>query len=85
MRPHVAEKKLSSVFADAARWEAVLLMDEADVFIEERMKGDLERNAFVAVLLRCLEYYDGMYAWNITSLHYNSLNGFTDLFQASSF
>ena len=36
------------------------MMDEADVFVEERMKGDLERNALVSVLLRCLEYYDGM-------------------------
>lgn len=34
-------------------------MDEADVFVEERLKGDLSRNALVSVLLRCLEYYDG--------------------------
>ena len=39
-----AEKSLTPVFADAARWEAVLLMDEADVFVEERTKGDLQRN-----------------------------------------
>ena len=54
-----AEKSLTPVFADAARWEAVLLMDEADVFVEERTKGDLQRNALVSVLLRCLEYYKG--------------------------
>jgi ATPase family associated with various cellular activities (AAA) len=56
---HDAEKALIPVFADAARWGAVLLMDEADVFVEERTKGDLKRNALVSVLLRCLEYYKG--------------------------
>lgn len=56
-----AEKSLTPVFADAARWGAVLLMDEADVFVEERTKGALERNALVSVLLRCLEYYKGMF------------------------
>lgn len=56
----VAERNLTDVFVDAARWEAVLLMDEADVFVEERVKSDLSRNALVSVLLRCLEYYQGM-------------------------
>ncbi|KAF9699918.1 hypothetical protein EKO04_002676 [Ascochyta lentis] len=55
-----AERNLTDFFVDAARWEAVLLMDEADVFVEERLKGDLSRNALVSVLLRCLEYYDGI-------------------------
>ena len=54
-----AEKNLTEVFVDAARWEAVLLMDEADVFVEERIKGELQRNALVSVLLRCLEYFSG--------------------------
>jgi hypothetical protein len=53
------ERNLTNVFADAARWGAVLLMDEADVFIEVRNLGDLKRNALVSVLLRCLEYYEG--------------------------
>lgn len=47
------------MFADAARWGAVLFIDEADVFVEERTKFDLKRNAMVSVFLRCLEYYDG--------------------------
>ncbi|KAF3035289.1 hypothetical protein E8E12_001623 [Didymella heteroderae] len=55
-----AERSLTPVLAEAARWEAVLLMDEADVFVEERTKGDMERNAMVSVLLRCLEYYKGI-------------------------
>ncbi|KAF2121017.1 P-loop containing nucleoside triphosphate hydrolase protein [Lophiotrema nucula] len=57
---HEAERKLTDIFGDAARWEAVLLMDEADVFVEVRQKGELGRNALVAVLLRCLEYYEGI-------------------------
>lgn len=54
-----AERRLSDTFNDAARWDAVLLMDEADVFIEMRGPADLGRNALVSVLLRCLEYYEG--------------------------
>ena len=54
-----AEKSLTPVLAEATRWEAVLLMDEADVFVEERTRGDMQRNAMVSVLLRCLEYYRG--------------------------
>jgi hypothetical protein len=54
-----AERNLTDVFVDAARWEAVLLMDEADVFAEERNKGEFERNALISVLLRCLEYFSG--------------------------
>ncbi len=35
--------------------------DEADVFLEERRgANDLQRNALVAVLLRVLEYYEGI-------------------------
>ena len=34
-------------------------MDEADVFVEERNKGELERNALVSLLLGCLEYFSG--------------------------
>lgn len=59
-KPYEAEQNLTDVFLDASRWQAVLLMDEADVFVEERIKGDLDRNALVSVLLRCLEYYNGI-------------------------
>lgn len=56
-----AEEKLASIFRDAQRWEAVLLVDEADVFLEARTQTDNpNRNALVSVLLRCLEYYEGI-------------------------
>lgn len=36
------------------------MLDESDVFLEERTKMDLQRNALVSVFLRALEYYDGI-------------------------
>jgi len=56
-----AEARLGRILANATRWRAVLLVDEADVFLEERARNDdANRNALVSVLLRCLEYYEGI-------------------------
>ncbi|EED20799.1 26S protease regulatory subunit, putative [Talaromyces stipitatus ATCC 10500] len=56
-----AERNLDQMFYLAGKWEAVLLVDEADVFLEARTTGsDPNRNALVSVLLRVLEYYDGI-------------------------
>jgi SpoVK/Ycf46/Vps4 family AAA+-type ATPase len=41
----------------APLWEAVLLLDEAYVFLEARSLHELERNATVGVFLRLLEYH----------------------------
>ncbi|KAK4670281.1 uncharacterized protein QC763_210320 [Podospora pseudopauciseta] len=44
-------------------WKAILLIDEADVFLESRQVDghvSLERNALVAVFLRQLEYFQGI-------------------------
>ena len=57
--PYEAEERLYEIFTLAQRWQAILLMDEADVFVEARNQSDISRNALVAVLLRCLEYYEG--------------------------
>lgn len=38
----------------------VVLLDESEVFLEERSQADLQRNALVSVFLRALEYYDGI-------------------------
>jgi hypothetical protein len=45
-----------------SRLLADVTSDEADVFLEARGRGenDLRRNAMVSVLLRVLEYYDGI-------------------------
>jgi SpoVK/Ycf46/Vps4 family AAA+-type ATPase len=58
-----AEARLDRYLANAARWRAVLLVDEADVFLEDRSiqsANSSNRNALVSVLLRCLEYYQGI-------------------------
>ncbi len=37
----------------------VVLIDEADIFLEERSSTEIQRNALVCVMLRLLEYYSG--------------------------
>ncbi|KAH9834771.1 P-loop containing nucleoside triphosphate hydrolase protein [Rhodofomes roseus] len=39
---------------------AIVLIDEADVFLEQRSMRDIARNAMVAVFLRHVEYYRGI-------------------------
>ena len=53
------ETELKTVLARATRWGAILLIDEADVFIHER-GNDINQNAVVGVFLRVLEYYQGI-------------------------
>lgn len=53
------ESALQDVLELAAKWNAVLLLDEADIFLEARTKHDIHRNAVVSVFLRLLEYYAG--------------------------
>lgn len=54
------EKYLESVLHLGRVWDCVVLLDEADVFLEERSRDDLARNALVSVFLRILEYYQGI-------------------------
>jgi len=53
------EGELLKVFARSARWGAILLLDEADVYVSKR-GTDLQQNAIVGVFLRTLEYYRGV-------------------------
>ncbi|GAA1855529.1 AAA family ATPase [Brevibacterium marinum] len=57
--PEAVRKNLEIIFDRAKRWNAVLLLDEADVFVLERGL-DLTQNAIVAEFLRTLEYFDGL-------------------------
>ncbi|KAI0197182.1 putative AAA family ATPase [Xylaria flabelliformis] len=54
------EKRLGEILDLAYRWNAVLLLDESDVFLEQRTSDNLERNQLVSVFLRMLEYYRGI-------------------------
>jgi len=54
------EGQLSDIFQIASHWNAILLLDEADVYLERRSSQDLCRNSLVAVFLRKLEYLNGI-------------------------
>ncbi|KAF9639964.1 hypothetical protein BFW01_g11770 [Lasiodiplodia theobromae] len=54
------EKNLEKFFELARKWNCVLLLDEADVFLSARTKGDIQQNILVSVFLRVLEYYSGI-------------------------
>jgi hypothetical protein len=58
--PDKVEQYLRLAFELGTRWNCVLLLDEADVFLEERTLADLQRNSLVSVFLRMLEYYEGI-------------------------
>lgn len=54
------EKYLESVLYLGKIWGCVVLLDEADIFLEQRSLNDMARNALVSVFLRVLEYYEGI-------------------------
>ncbi|RGB42235.1 P-loop containing nucleoside triphosphate hydrolase protein, partial [Rhizophagus diaphanus] len=54
------ERKLSEILEVASVWNAVILIDEADIFLERRSEHDIQRNALVSVFLRLLEYHQGI-------------------------
>ena len=57
--PRKVESNLQDILEMCSRWNAVLLLDEADVFLEQRSLHELERNKLVSIFLRVLEYYEG--------------------------
>lgn len=71
------DKKLTSIMDMTSTWGAVLLIDEADVFLEQRALHDIHRNAMVSVFLRVLEYYAG-----ILFLTTNRVSTFDDAFKS---
>ena len=75
--PDKVEQYLQLVFQLGRRWNCVLLLDEADVFLEERTLTDLQRNSLVSVFLRMLEYYEG-----ILILTSNRVGTFDDAFRS---
>jgi hypothetical protein len=56
------EDDLRKIFRLAEAWDVVLLLDEADAFLERRTSDSkhLKRNKRVAVFLRVLEYFRGI-------------------------
>lgn len=60
-RSYIFEFYLRRLLQYATAWGAVVLLDEADTFLEARAHGgDAERNALVAIFLKELEYFSGV-------------------------
>jgi SpoVK/Ycf46/Vps4 family AAA+-type ATPase len=53
------EKTLKDTLTRAQRWGAIMLIDEADVYIKRR-DDNIAANAVVGVFLRVLEYFNGL-------------------------
>jgi adenylate kinase family enzyme len=58
--PKELEETLSLTLHLCARWDCLCLIDEADIFLEQRSGSDVLRNALVCVMLRQLEYHNGV-------------------------
>ncbi|KAM7185678.1 Fidgetin-like protein 1 [Naviculisporaceae sp. PSN 640] len=76
-KPEAVEQYLNTVLYLGKKWNCVLLLDEADVFLEQRSLSDLDRNSLVSVFLRTLEYYDG-----VLILTSNRVSTFDDAFKS---
>jgi len=48
LNPASLETELSKILEMVTKWNAILLLDEADVFLEQRSPNDLERNKLVS-------------------------------------
>ncbi|KAI0453612.1 P-loop containing nucleoside triphosphate hydrolase protein [Xylaria acuta] len=57
--PDAVEKALEHALGLCRMWNAMLLLDEADVFLGARTPDSIARNELVAIFLRMLEYYQG--------------------------
>ncbi|KAG9200065.1 hypothetical protein G6514_007662 [Epicoccum nigrum] len=75
--PELLEKSLLQYFRRANDWDAIVLLDEADVYLEKRSKNDLQRNSIVSVFLRALDYFQG-----ILFLTTNRINQFDEAFKS---
>lgn len=58
--PKSVDENLTKILELSHRWNAVLLLDEADVFLQQRDMYDVNRNALVSIFLRQLEYFQGI-------------------------
>lgn len=54
--PSKLELNLKEIDELCNQWNAILLIDEADIFLEARNYSDISRNIIVAIFLKFLEY-----------------------------
>ncbi|KAI9709903.1 MAG: hypothetical protein M1820_002980 [Bogoriella megaspora] len=72
-----AETVMRKIFDLASAWGAIILIDEADIFMVQRGRNDNHRNGLVATFLRMLEYHEG-----IVFLTSNRLEDFDEAFES---
>jgi hypothetical protein len=58
--PSLLGANLKKMFEMATDWQAVMLLDECDVFLAERNPVDITRNELVSIFLREIEYFRGV-------------------------
>ncbi|KAF4835048.1 26S proteasome regulatory subunit 4 [Colletotrichum tropicale] len=73
----ILEQELQKILDICHAWGSILLLDEADVFLEKRNLHEISRNALVSIFLRQLEYFQG-----ILFLTTNRVETFDDAFQS---
>ncbi|KAI9805317.1 MAG: hypothetical protein M1833_005770 [Piccolia ochrophora] len=76
-KPDTVEENLRTALTLATTWKAIILLDESDVFLEQRSVHDMVRNCLVSLFLRVLEYYEG-----IMFLTSNRINTFDVAFKS---
>ncbi|KAI1388100.1 uncharacterized protein F4822DRAFT_430855 [Hypoxylon trugodes] len=54
------ERCLTRWLGRATTWGAIVLIDEAEVYLEQRQSGHINRNALVTAFLRTMEYFPGL-------------------------
>ena len=57
--PADLERRLTKILDLASAWKAIVLLDEADVFLADR-GHDIARNGLVSIFLRTIEYFNGV-------------------------
>ena len=75
--PEDVEERLEEIFDYAVTWGAIVLLDEADIFLQDRDYTNLRRNALVSIFLRTLEYFNG-----VLFLTTNRVGAFDQAFQS---
>ena len=59
--PWQYEEKILTIFKVAQSWKAILLFDEADIFLGQRnSRGDYRRDMLTSLFLRISEYFEGV-------------------------
>lgn len=59
--PDIAEQRLHEALLRGVNWGAIVLLDDADLFIHRRDVHDMKRNALVTIFLHHLEYSEGIH------------------------